>query len=223
MGSAMTDSISDGIKSALLHAGPLVELFLTRPDDFGTGFAGPTFDALEPNDTYRWGVGDLLAVTLLDVGVRPKGVRRLLAPNENPFNDLLGAIHADIDLWSDDSDRVEGSLSAARDLYRALKDLSGVGPVTASKLLARKRPRLIPISDSVIQRALGLKPSDPFWEPLRTALSESDVLAAIRKMRPSGFEWLSELRVLDIAIWMLNSNSQAARKARIAVGASTNR
>jgi hypothetical protein len=215
----MTRRISDGIQTALRHGEALVKIFLTRPDDFGTGFAGITFDGLDPNETNCWGVADLLAVTLLDVGVRPKGVRRILESNDNRFNDLLSSIDPTVDLWSDDEDRVKRSLDVAEILYKDLKNLGGVGPVTASKLLARKRPRLIPISDSVIQRALGLNPSDPFWEPLRTALGQNGVLDAIRKMRPSGYEQLSELRVLDIAIWMLNSNSRAARIARIKVGA----
>jgi hypothetical protein len=210
--------ISQGIDDACTHGGELVRIFLTRPDEFGTGFAGATFDRFQPGDPNRWEASDLLAVTLLDVGVRPRGVRDLLERDPNGLGDALHAVRADVELWSDDDDAVNSALDVAQKLFIVLRQLSGVGPVTASKLLARKRPKLIPIKDRVIQSRLTLRDSDPFWRPLRTALRQDGVMDRIRALRPDGFEDLSELRLLDIALWMLGSNSTAARAARRKAG-----
>jgi hypothetical protein len=210
--------ISTGIDEACKKGAELVRIFLTRPDEFGTGFAGVTFDRLEPNDSNRWHTADLLAVTLLDVGVRPQGVRTLLELRAEEFNERLLSISPNAELWSQDEAAVNGELEKARQLHKELLKLSGIGPVTASKLLARKRPKLVPISDRVIQRMLKLKAKDPFWQPLRTALMKPGAIAGIRAMRPNSFQDLSELRILDIALWMLGSNSTAARAARHEVG-----
>ncbi len=55
---------------------------------------------------------------------------------------------------------------------RALRAPHKMGSTKASKLLARKRPRLRPIYDSVIAKATGSK--DNLWEPLRLALRAND-------------------------------------------------
>lgn len=218
---AMSDGasgIAQGVKTAIDNGGPLVKLFLTEPDGFGTGFAGPTFDRLRPNMPDEWSSADLLAVSLLDVNVRPRGVREILETRSaNRFNDALARIPSDVNLWDSD-ERVEKALDEARRLFKELEGLSGVGPVTASKLLARKRPALIPIRDRVINRRLHLKPKEPFWSPLRAVLSQPEILSGLRAMRPTGFEDITELRVLDIALWMLGSDSGAAKNARARVG-----
>ena len=49
-----------------------------------------------------------------------------------------------------------------------------MGPMRTSKLLARKRPRLVPIYDSVVKKEFQLKDSRGFWAGLRDALREND-------------------------------------------------
>lgn len=60
-----------------------------------------------------------------------------------------------------------GAKSAANDLWRAVRK-AGVGPVTTSKLLARKRPKLLPVIDSVVQDTLKHPARGDFWLTLRS-------------------------------------------------------
>ncbi|MGW5520234.1 DUF6308 family protein [Nocardia africana] len=57
---------------------------------------------------------------------------------------------------------------AGMDLEYALGDVPGPRRTTACKLLARKRPRLLPIWDTVVARILGTR--DDHLVPVRAAL-----------------------------------------------------
>jgi hypothetical protein len=121
-----------------------------------------------------------------------------------------------VDLW----EASDQHLAAADLLYAVLRSggaLRGIGPTTASKLMARKRPRLIPIIDSVVRDALQL--SDDSWKELRLALSHDDLPTRIEALRPPGVEHqISTLRLLDVAVWMRHSQGRAARAAQAAAG-----
>ena len=90
----------------------------------------------------------------------------------------------------------------ASQLYRAVRRLPGVGRTIGTKLLARKRPRLVPIYDSVVARISGI--GDYHWEPLRQALRADglhDRLLDLREQAALG-PHVSALRVLDVVTWM---------------------
>jgi Family of unknown function (DUF6308) len=55
-----------------------------------------------------------------------------------------------------------------------LRSFNDVGPTTASKILARKRPRLLPIYDLIIAAEFGLKGSLRHWAGMRPALQEDE-------------------------------------------------
>ncbi len=88
-------------------------------------------------------------------------------------------------------------------LYAAVRELPGVGPTRASKLLARKRPRLFPIRDEVVGKVLGLERE--FWEPLRQALRAQDGALDSRLARLHAEAALptevTRLRVFDVLAW----------------------
>ncbi|MGN9779419.1 DUF6308 family protein [Micromonospora sp. H33] len=92
-----------------------------------------------------------------------------------------------------------------------------LGPVIASKLLARKRPRLVPVHDDVVLRVLA-PPENQFWVTLAAALTESALRNEIEALRPTGIDSPSLLRLLDVAIWTRHSRSRNARNARSAIG-----
>jgi hypothetical protein len=82
--------------------------------------------------------------------------------------------------------------------------------------MAQKRPRLIPIVDSVIRKALPL--GDDSWVSLRSALQDEQVRQTIEGICPPGgpASTVSTLRLLDAATWMRYSRSRNARRAEAA-------
>jgi hypothetical protein len=85
-----------------------------------------------------------------------------------------------------------------------LESQDGAGWVTAGKLLARKRPSLIPVYDNVVRCAFD-HPKE-IWTALRDALRKDDgsfwkVLEDL--IKGAGIpEEITPLRALDVALWM---------------------
>jgi uncharacterized protein DUF6308 len=174
----------------------------------GEDFAGLSFTCLGSNPRDAVTASDLLAVSLLDIAWRPQAVRELLDTSAGMVCGLLSAIRSDIDLWqASDED-----LAAVDPLWDVLLRMPGVGTATASKLLARKRPRLCPVSDKVVIQAVGVPGWT--WEALRSLLQDPAARAEIEMLRPPSAAAVSLLRILDVAIWIRHSHSQAASRVR---------
>ena len=104
----------------------------------------------------------------------------------------------------------------AAELWRLLVSRRYVGPTVASKLLAAKRPHLIPIFDRYV--ADYVLPEEhrqrwEWWTPWRdllTGAEKKELAAALQHLRNRGAETkpelpiadLSDLRLMDIVIWM---------------------
>ncbi|WP_353953707.1 DUF6308 family protein [Knoellia sp. S7-12] len=196
------------------HAHDLVAAYF----DQRRGFAGAMFDGLDPggllahNPIDCFTVDDIAAASLLDVRFGPTAVREVLISQE--IQSALRAVPAQISLW----DASETDLGVATELWSLVRGIDGVGRTRASKLLARKRPRLIPIVDSVIAGALHL--GDETWRPLAEALRDPELRQAIDVLRPLPVsKGIGTLRLLDVLTWMSNSRSEAAVSVQIAVGA----
>lgn len=168
--------------------------------------ASDTFNTFGDNNPYSITSDDLLALTTLEVSVSPLTLRALLQDEKirSQASGLLREIPNDIDLWEDGADI--GPESVANQLWVLLKAQKSIGWVIAGKLLARKRPRLIPIYDEVVKDFFSL--DDQFWITLREALRTNDLPERIEKLRPSrltspAFRYtVSTIRLLDVAIWM---------------------
>lgn len=147
---------------------------------------------------------DIVAVSLLGVRIPGRAALQVLDVQTKELNALLGKIPARVDLWLAEEEIV-GPDSAADQLWTRLVDLPGISWVTAGKLLARKRPRLVPVYDRVVRAALGRTHEDGWWRPLRAVLSENDELinklTHLRERSALGDD-VSLLRVLDVSIWM---------------------
>lgn len=87
---------------------------------------------------------------------------------------------------------------------------SGSAPVRTSKLLARKRPHLLPILDSVVQSAL-MQRTTGRWKHYFQLFSDESLVKSLEDVRSSSsatnttfpdIARLSLLRTLDIALWM---------------------
>jgi Family of unknown function (DUF6308) len=175
-------------------------------------FAGLTFTCLGSNPPDKVTADDLLAVSLLDIAWQPGAVRELLGTAAGKVSGLLSAIRSDVDLW----DATDEHLAPVDPLWDLLLRTTGVGTATASKLVARKRPRLCPVSDKVVIQAVGVPGWT--WEALRCLLQDPQARAQIEELRPPSAAGASLLRILDVAIWIRHSHSRAAGHLRREAG-----
>lgn len=147
---------------------------------------------------------DLVAVQTLSVTVpAPVALDILEGPLGARLTGLLHAIPRDINMVDTDADVVADG-SPADQAWHLLRDQPDVGWVIAGKLLARKRPQLLPVYDRVVRCAVGRPPS--FWLALHTALRE-DGAALHRQLlelrQVAGVpETVGALRVCDVVVWM---------------------
>ena len=171
-------------------------------------FAGMTFSDLGRNPPGEIVADDLLAVSLLDITWRPQVVRILLGSHRQQLSQMLAAIPQATDLWDADDD----TLRRIDVLWDALTAIDGIGTASATKLLARKRPRLCPISDSVVIKAAGVPGRT--WDVLRCLLQDPAARAEAEALRPATAAQASLLRILDVALWISHSGSAAAQWVR---------
>jgi Family of unknown function (DUF6308) len=182
--------------------------------DPNSSFAGHSFDSLGRNPPNRITSDDLLAVTLLDVGWTPPAARALLGELAEKVTELLRTIDDSTALWDD---RGCQELINANRLWKVIGRLPGVGTTRTSKLLARKRPLLVPITDSIVVSAVDNRGKT--WLTLRYCFQQEPFRQAVESLRPpQQAEDVSLLRIFDVAIWMLCSRSRDARKARERTG-----
>lgn len=193
---------------------------LARFYDRSGNYAGASFTELGPLDPADITASDLHATTLLSVRVGPGATRRLLDPAEPrqrvlatlatlPNKDLLVA-------GPDDLLAMEAFYLTVKSALSGPTTSSGNAWVTASKLCARKRPRLFPVRDNVVCEHLGLlgprRRGDyrVDWQVYRAIAGDrrvSDALTAlIPRVREEGQDRrlqieTSDLRLLDAALW----------------------
>ena len=91
---------------------------------------------------------------MLSVTVPPHAAIRILETERDDFSRFLKAVGTDRPLWeADEAELAAGS--PADELWQRLTGLHDVGPVIAGKLMASKRPNLIPVYDQDVYAALG--------------------------------------------------------------------
>jgi hypothetical protein len=175
-------------------------------------FAGMTFSDLGRNPPGEIIADDLLAVALLDITWRPQAVRILLGSHHQELSQMLAAIPQATDLW----DASDDALRSIDVLWDALTAIDGIGTASATKLLARKRPRLCPISEKVVIKAVDVPGRT--WDVLRCLLQEPAARAEVEALRPAAAAEASLLRILDVALWVSHSGSTAAQLVRDSAG-----
>jgi hypothetical protein len=121
-------------------------------------------------------------------------------------SELLREIPVDVDIVEVDQEMLCGESPANRlwDVLRQERD--GVGPTRASKLLAAKRPRLLPIWDTFVEQATGMGTLGSWWK-VQYVLNDDQRLVWdwLRELRPLASnvpDSVSELRILDVLLWM---------------------
>ncbi|MDN6458148.1 MAG: DUF6308 family protein, partial [Yaniella sp.] len=114
-----------------------------------------------------------------------------------------------------------GRSSPAQELWNLLtrtgteKPKWGIGSTTASKIMARKRPHLIPIQDRIVDDVIG-RDRQNAWELWWQTLTENPTLVERAKtlrehtIDPLGIRpELSTLRVFDVVLWMHGKEQKA--------------
>jgi hypothetical protein len=178
----------------------------------GPEFAGMTFSDLGLNPPDEITADDLLAVSLLDIIWRPQVVRILLVTHRQQVGNLLAEIPQNLDLWDAD----DATLRQIDFLWEVLTSIDGIGTASATKLLARKRPRLCPISDNLVIKAIDVPGRT--WDVLRRLLRDPLARAEVEALRPAEAGHASLLRILDVALWVSHSRSAAAQALRDEAG-----
>ena len=146
------------------------------------------------------------------VPVPALAVRELLAC-AHEVEPLLRAIPTDLALW----DAADEHLVRAEEALDRLDECYGVGKVIAGKLLARKRPALVPIVDRVVSEVLRL-PNGRNWASLRAVLQDTDLRQRINALQPAEVPVQPTIRLLDVAAWMQGSKGAPASEASITPG-----
>ncbi|UNN05025.1 DUF6308 family protein [Rhodococcus opacus] len=159
-----------------------------------------------PGEVDRFTADDLVAVSFLSVQIPPMAARAILDTETEALSALLRAIGPDRDLVDEPDLLAPGW--PAWDLETALWALPGIGRTKATKLIARKRPWLYPIWDSVVSQVLGTVRSH--LNPVREALRADEAalhhrLLSIREGAGLSDE-ISVLRVFDVIAWMDGKN-----------------
>ncbi|KAA0109936.1 DUF6308 family protein [Mycolicibacterium sp. P1-5] len=134
-------------------------------------------------DPNRFDSSDLVAVETLSVQVPPEAAAKLLVTEPDRYNALLRRIPPSVDTW--DASRETLQDGPAAELHTLLRTLPGVDWVIAGKLLAAKRPRLIPILDNKVKDLLQ-PPTSRFWISMWDELADESrrvTVAQVARMR----------------------------------------
>lgn len=172
-----------------------------------SGYTGSRFERLggggdQPVVADEFTSEDFVAVSLLSVDVPGAAALAILEERQDHLSALLRKIPLDRHLADVDPTEIVNTWPAWR-LESELLSIHGLGPTTVSKLIARKRPLLVPVYDTLV--AGLLKPVGGYWASLNAELRRNDRalqrhLIALRDEAYIGDD-ISPLRVFDVVAW----------------------
>jgi hypothetical protein len=197
-------------------AAKLLHRYYLEPDKQGLLSTGSYFDEWAGRgDTANRDVitdSDAVAVSMLSVTVPAKALVGLAEPETAArITGLLEEIPTDVPLSSLSSEKAAALLTGRgpaallwKELRRTEDNRWGIGATTASKIMARKRPHLIPIWDEVIGQVIGKRSSLGQWMNWHRLLTDGtglpERLAEIHRLSEVELP-LSELRIMDVILW----------------------
>lgn len=183
---------------------------------FGLPRTGASFDHWvgggdRPEVRNRFTADDLVAVSFLSVEIPAVAAISLLRDDAESVEELLSAIPADLKMADLDEAGYEehlGMESPAQKLWELVtrkdEEKWGIGSTKASKLLARKRPHLIPIVDNLV---FDIVPPSSYWRGWHEALTDGsglterlEAVVADAGIADRGYK-PSVLRIMDIVLW----------------------
>lgn len=203
--------------------GLVKEYFVDDPATGRPRYSGAYFERLggggdRPEVAYQLTAEDLLAVSMLSVPVVRYYALHVLDYRGREISGLLAQIPLEVTLADDEAEDVIAAGGPAWELWQLLHDIkprpqdrNRLGKVAAGKLLARKRPHLIPVYDSHVERALGRTGvHGTWWRDLRCQLTkDGDLVSELESVRTqAGAGHLSLLRTFDIMCWMFGGGPE---------------
>lgn len=186
------------------------------PEDERMLFDGAFFDHWAPEDPRPnvFTAEDVVAVQFLDAPIDNwSAIVRILYERSDELSRLLIEIGHDRDLATVPVAEL-GPGWPAEKLNRALQEIVGIGPVIASKLIARKRPHLYPIQDQRIRALTGLTEHN-FVTTIHGELTRNDAfaerLAQVRD-RAGLAEKISVVRTFAVIAWSEQAQIDARQR-----------
>ncbi len=196
----MTNEFNDAVMAHFVGDNEAVAVENLK--EYLASFTGRLFERLADPDPFSLTANDFVAVSALSVEVPPEAAGRLLGELHPTVGQLLRAIPVGASIA--DTPELLAESEAAWELYELLRSIHGLGPTTVSKLMAAKRPALVPIRDSVVWSALG--EPELWWAPWVEFTTGGDAeqrLAQVRSVAQlADADHLTLLRVIDVVIWM---------------------
>jgi hypothetical protein len=226
----MCISIPDELRDEDVAVGLVMEYFADDPATGRARYSGAYFERLggggdRPEVAYQITAEDLLAVSMLSVPLVAYYALHVLDYRSREISGLLSRIPVDVKLADGGAEDLIARGGAAWELWELLRgikprpqDRKHVGPVAAGKLLARKRPQLLPVYDSHVKKVLRRPRDDQmWWGDLRCQLMKDDTL--VRELETvrarAGAGHLSLLRTFDIMCWMFGGSPERTEKAEV--------
>lgn len=182
--------------------------------------AGSLYLGIPDPDPTAITVADLFAVSSLSIRIPARAARRLLLEpaGAGAVTQALGALPNKALAETDEAD-LRLMEAFYRAVLNALKRAEAPKPsgawVTASKIVARKRPDLFPVRDTQVTKFLGTRGSADYftdWIVFRHLMNDEVVLSDLKRIA-GALEGLAEsdehlietapLRLLDVALWTL--------------------
>jgi len=222
----MCIDIPDKLRDEDVGLGLVKEYFADDPATGRARYSGAYFERLggggdRPEVAYQLTAEDLLAVSMLSVPVVRYYALHVLDYRGREISALLSQIPPGVALADDEADGLIAEGGPAWELWQLLHDIkprpqdrNRLGTVAAGKLLARKRPHLIPVYDSHVEEVLGrARTHGTWWHDLRCQLTHDQALVheleAVRTL--AGVGQLSLLRTFDVMCWMFAGSPEDAR------------
>ncbi|MGH3292554.1 MAG: DUF6308 family protein, partial [Trebonia sp.] len=217
----MCIDIPGGLRDEDVAVGLVKAYFADDPATGRARYSGAYFERLDgggdrPEVAYQFTAEDLLAVSMLSVPVVRYYALHVLDYRGREVSGLLAQIPLEVTLADAEADHLVAEDGPAWELWQLLHDIkprprdrNRLGPVAAGKLLARKRPQLIPVYDSHVKDVLGRPTADRWWwRDLRCQLlKDEDLVLELESVRVrAGAGHLSLLRTFDIMCWMFWEN-----------------
>jgi len=200
----------------------LVKRYLSTDTEGHARYSGAYFEQLggggdREDIADQFTAEDLLAVTMLSVRIEGYHALEILRYRTDELNGLLAQIPRNVDLQDPEAGVHIAKGGPAWRLWAAICDIeprperNRIGPVAAGKLLARKRPNLLPVYDSRIKMVLNRPHTDnQWWYDLHDQLIKDpgfvQELESVRKKAGAGH--MSLLRVFDVMCWMFSWDSE---------------